>query len=68
MERYADQLNGSEDLFGLIVDGAALTLIMPFQDNRNLLYQVALIYHHSILVIADTYFTRRLDFLKCNVA
>ena len=40
MERYADQLNGSEDLFGLIVDGAALTLIMPFQENRSLLYQV----------------------------
>ena len=55
MERYADQLNGSEDLFGLIVDGAALTLIMPFQENRNLFYQVALIYYnHSILVIADT--------------
>ena len=55
MERYADQLNGSEDLFGLIVDGAALTLIMPFQENRNLFYQVALIYYnHSISVIFDT--------------
>ena len=41
LQGYADQINTMEENFGLIVDGSALTLIMPIQENRELLYQVA---------------------------
>ena len=41
LQGYADQINTMEENFGLVVDGSALTLIMPIQENRELLYQVA---------------------------
>eukprot|EP00092_Neocalanus_flemingeri_P006019 GFUD01006485.1.p1 GENE.GFUD01006485.1~~GFUD01006485.1.p1 ORF type:complete len:1188 (+),score=195.19 GFUD01006485.1:192-3755(+) len=41
LQGYADQMNFMEERFGLIVDGASLTLIMPVEENRELLYQVA---------------------------
>ena len=40
LQGYADQMNLMEENFGLIVDGASLTLIMPVEENRELLYQV----------------------------
>ena len=39
-EQEFHQVNTMEQEFGLVVDGAALTLIMPLQENRELLYQV----------------------------
>ena len=41
LQGYADQINTMEENFGLVVDGSALTLIMPDQENRELLFQVA---------------------------
>ena len=38
---YADQITAMEEVFGLVVDGAALTLIMPVEENKELLYQVS---------------------------
>ena len=37
---YADQIATIEEVFGLVVDGAALTLIMPVEENKELLYLV----------------------------
>jgi hypothetical protein len=41
MERYAEQLEGSQERYGLVVDGASLHLIMPVEENKQLLFQVA---------------------------
>ena len=41
LQGYADQINTMEENFGLVVDGSALTLIMPVKENRELLFQVA---------------------------
>ena len=40
LQGYADQMNLMAENFGLIVDGATLTLIMPVKENKELLYQV----------------------------
>ena len=41
LQGYADQVNVMDDRYGLIVDGSSLTLIMPVQENKELLYQIA---------------------------
>ena len=40
MERYAEQLESSQERYGLVVDGASLHLIMPVEENKKLLFQV----------------------------
>jgi hypothetical protein len=40
MERYAEQLESSQERYGLVVDGASLHLIMPVEENKQLLFQV----------------------------
>ena len=41
LQGYADQVNAMEDRYGLVVDGSSLTLIMPVQENKELLYQIS---------------------------
>jgi phospholipid-translocating ATPase len=41
LQSYADQILTMDEQFGLVVDGAALTLILPVEENRRLLHQVA---------------------------
>ena len=41
LQGYADQVNTMEDRYGLVVDGSSLTLIMPVQENKQLLFQIA---------------------------
>ena len=40
MSEYVDNMGMIDAEFGLIVDGSSLTLIMPVEENRQLLYQV----------------------------
>ena len=40
MERYVEQLESSQEKYGLVVDGASLQLIMPVDENKQLLFQV----------------------------
>ena len=40
MERYAEQLESSQERSGLVVAGASLHLIMPVEENKKLLFQV----------------------------
>jgi hypothetical protein len=40
MERYVEQLESSQEQYGLVVDGATLHLIMPVEENKKLLFQV----------------------------
>ena len=43
-------MKSSDDMYGLVVDGGTLTLIMPYEENKDLLYQV------SFSILSDAYF------------
>ena len=43
LQRYTEQVKSSDDMYGLVVDGGTLTLIMPYEENKDLLYQVLIV-------------------------
>jgi len=40
LERICQEMDTSQNQYALVVDGAALNLILPYQENKDLLFQV----------------------------